>query len=270
MQNDTSNLKRYLMGTLPEPEMEEIDLRVISDESFSDELTLAETDLIEDYLEGSLTDEEQRLFHANFLTSDSRREQLHEIELLKTYARNQAAQKKQPEPDPAPRVGFVDLLKAYLRPLTLGAAVVALLVVGLFWFGYLGGSGSALEKQYAELNKKDLSNTAELTGYANVNLTPGSFRDANSATRQSGDQLTETVLFRLILTSKVDGTTIKANVLRGSSAVFTVDAAKVYQNAGGQDIRLLLPKSILQKGHYQIRLENASGAEAGTFAFVIE
>ena len=270
MPADIEKLKRYLLGDLSPGETETIDLQIISDDNLAEELSLAESEIIEDDLEGSLSDDEEQLFRLNFMVSDARQEQLKEISLLKNYARSQDVQKKQAEPHEAPRTEFVDLLKAYLRPLALGAAIVALLVVGLVWSGYLGGSGSALEKQYAELNKKDLSNTAELTGYANVNLTPGSFRDANSATRQSGDQLTETVLFRLILTSKVDGTTIKANVLRGSSAVFTVDAAKVYQNAGGQDIRLLLPKSILQKGQYQIRLENASGAEAGTFAFVIE
>ncbi len=271
MQADTKKFKQYLLGDLPGDQTEAIDLQIITDENLAEELSLAESELIEDYLEGSLTDDEKRLFDANFMISDARRQELNDISLLKNYARDLEAQKKQPAPDAAPRLGVVELLKAYLRPLALAAAVVVLLVVGLFWAGYLSGSVSALEKEYAELNKKDLNNVSELTGYSNVILSTGSFRDANSAVRQSEEKLSDTVLFRLVLLTKVgDGSTFKAKVLRGTSLVFTVDAAKAYQTGEGRDIRMLLPKSILQKGQYQIKLENASGGEAGTFAFVIE
>ncbi len=270
MHADTKQLKRYLLGDLPEREADAIDLQIITDENLCEDISLAESNLIEDFLEGALSADEERLFRSNFMTSDARREQLREIDLIKKVARSQAAQKKQSEVQIAPPAGFFDLVKTYLRPLALGAAVVALLVVGLFWFGYLGGSSSALEKQYAELNKKDLGNPSDLTVYSNISLVPGNFRGSDSAVKQNEDKLTDTVLFRLTLPSKVDGSTYKARVLRGSSTVFTLEAAKVYQNSGGQDVRVLLPKSILQKGQYQIKLESQSGAEAGTFAFVIE
>lgn len=272
MQREDLKLKQYLMETLTERETAEIDLRIISDEAFAEELSLAESDLIEDYLEGSLSDDEARLFHSNFLISPARTAQLAEISLVKSYARSQAVQKKQTESAEASPAKLTDILRAYLRPIAIGAAMVAaVLIVGSVWFGYLGSSGTPLEKEYAELNKRDLSNVMDVNAFSSVNLSVGSFRDASSAARQNEEKLGDTVLFRLALPSKVaEGSTLRAKISRGTALVFTVAAAKVYQNTGGQEIRLLLPKKILQKGQYQIRIENASGVEAGTYAFEIE
>ena len=270
MQADTNKLKRYLLGDLPDREAEAMDIQIITDPDLCEEISLAESDLMEDFLEGGLSAGDEQLFRSNFMTSEVRREQLREIELLKKVGQAQAAQKK---PDLMPveeRSRFLDLLKTYLRPLAIGGAVVALLIIGLYGFGYFGGSLSPLEKQFTELNAKDLSNPSELATYSNVNLIQGNLRGSDLAGRQSEDKLTDTVLFRLTLPSKAEGSTYKAKVLRGSTLIFTVVSAKVYQNGGGQDVRLLLPKSILQKGQYQIKLESPSGAEAGTFAFVIE
>ena len=271
MPENILKLKGYLLGKLSDAEIEVIDLRVISDERFSEELSLAESELIEDHLEGAFSDDDARLFYSTFLVSPDRRELMREISLLRNYALRPDVQQKQIHPQDASSWSIIGLLKGYLRPLALGTAIVVLLVVGLLWSGYLGGSGSALEKQYAELNRRDLSNTNESSGFSSVSLSAGSFRDGNPSSKQNAEQLTETVMFRLIFPSKLaDGSAFKAKVSRGSASVFTIDAAKVYQNSSGQDVRLLLPKSILQKGEYQIKLEGASGAEAGTFSFVIE
>ena len=271
MHKDIVILKHYLLGALTEEETAAIDLRVISDEGLGEELSFAESDLIEDYLERSLTDAETSLFHSNFMVSGARLGHLQEISILKNYARGRDAQKKQPCSREGSRVKFADLLRIYFRPLTIGAAIVVLLVAGLVWLRYLGGSNSALEQQYAVLNKRDLSDTSQLTGYSSVNLSTVSFRDANSLQKQSEEKLTDTVLFRLVAPSKgVDGVTFKAKLSRGTALVFTVESAKAYQNPNGEEIRLLLPKSVLQKGQYQIRLENASGVETGTFSFVID
>ena len=270
MPEENIKLKQYLLGTLTEPETEEIDLRVISDDSFADELSMAESDMIEDYLEGTLSDEQVQLFRASFMTSREREEQLQEISLLKTYAHSQDVKKNASES--TEKLSFTELLRSYFRPITIVAATVAaVLVIGLIWSGYFGSSSSVLEKEYAELNKRDLSNVSELSDYSSVNLSSGSFRDANSAARQNGDQLTETVLFRLAITSNAaDGSTFKAKISRSGTLVFTLENARVYQNPNGQELRILLPKSILQKGQYQIRLENASGSEVGNYTFVIE
>jgi hypothetical protein len=68
------NLRRYLLGIADAAEIEEVELRIIEEATFANEMYLAETELIEDYLEGSLTGAEREMFEKYFLSSDERRE----------------------------------------------------------------------------------------------------------------------------------------------------------------------------------------------------
>ena len=54
MQADEENkiFRQYLLESLKEREFEEIDLRIIEDEEFSVRISMAEEDLVEDYLDG--------------------------------------------------------------------------------------------------------------------------------------------------------------------------------------------------------------------------
>ena len=270
MIEESDRLKQYLLGTLSEPETAEIDLRIIEDESFSAEVSLTESELMEDYLDGSLSDDEFKLFEANFLTSPERESQLQEILLLRDYARkSKKAEKRAATAGDSPRT-FGDFFRMYFRPLMAGGAVVAaLLLVAVIWQVYFGGAATPLEREYAELNKGDLSNPASVSGFSPVNLSSGSFRDANSAVKQSSEKLTETVLFRLALPAGSEGTTaFIAKISRGSALIFTLNDLHSYQNPNGKEVRILVPRSILQKGQYQIRLEN--GAPPVTYAVSIE
>lgn len=273
MNDESGRLKQYLLGSLSEQETEAIDLRILEDESFSVELSLAESELIEDYLEGSLSDEEFKLFDSNFLTSSERKDQLREISLLKNYARQWNSREKRDKAVGNSFAQFGNFFKMYMRPLMAGALLVtAVVLIGVVWQLYFSGSASPLEKEYAELNKKDLSNVAELSGYSAINLSSGSFRDANSAVKQSAATLTDTVLFRLALPAGSEGlTSIKAKISRPSSLVFTLSDLHTYQNPNGREVRILVPRSILQKGQYQIRLENAANGESpAAYTFSIE
>ena len=150
-----------------------------------------------------------------------------------------------------------------------GAVVAALLLVAVIWQVYFRSAELPLEREYAELNRKDLSNPASVNGFSTINLSSGSFRDANSAVKQSSEKLTETVLFRLALPAGSDVTTaFNAKISRGSALIFTLNGLHSYQNPNGKEVRILVPRSILQKGQYQIRLEN--GAPPVTYAVSIE
>lgn len=49
-------------------------------------LFFVESELVEDYLEGSLSDEESELFRTNYLVTDERRDLLNEVRLLKRFS----------------------------------------------------------------------------------------------------------------------------------------------------------------------------------------
>ena len=139
MHADTKQLKRYLLGDLPESEADAIDLQIITDENLCEDISLAESNLIEDFLEGALSADEERLFRTNFMTSDARREQLREIDLIKKVARSQAAQKKQPIAN-----GLGPKVQAFFKALSwpVPIAISLLILIGVFaiWFLYLRSS----------------------------------------------------------------------------------------------------------------------------------
>ena len=90
MDLDKKLTNRYLFGITTAAEEEEIGGRIIEEASFAESLTQAENELIEDYLEGSLSAAERELFENQYLLSDERRERVQEIALLKKYATRSA------------------------------------------------------------------------------------------------------------------------------------------------------------------------------------
>ena len=272
MIGENKKLKQFLLGTLPESENEELDLRIISDESFAEELSLAEHELIEDHLEGSLSGDETARFESNFLVSPERRAMLREISLLKEFAKKQIASLEQETLVAKPSSRSGSFFSFYFRPLLAGAAIlIAVLAIGIVWNEFRE-TGSPLEREYAEINKRDLSDLAQLTNYYPINLSSATFRDTASAPKQSADKLTETVLFRLALpVNTADNSLFQAKIRRAGTPDFTIDEVRSYRNPNGYEARLLVPKAILQKGQYQVIVESKFDAAAvAIYAFAVE
>lgn len=269
MQREGQNLKKYLLGTLPEIETRQFDLRVISNENFTEDLLLAEHDLIEDYLEGVLSAEESERFESDFLTSPERRSLLHETSLLKNFAKKNAPVKKVSDAKVAESKGtFFGL---YFRPLVAVAGVAAVIVASLIWLSFSGTFKSPLEREYAQLNKRDLSDITQLTEYSSIDLVPGNFRGVGTMPRQSAQSLTDPVLFRLALPSNFTGDSEFTAKIEGSR-ISALELGKIRANRGsnGQELRLLVPKSILQPGQYQINVSGTDNSPVGTYIFVVE
>lgn len=273
MQGENTKLKQYLVGALSESENEELDVRIISDESFAAEMSLAEHELSEDYLEGMLSSEEKAQFESNFLVTAERRAMMREISLLKEFAKKKSRAVKLDEPLAKPSAGVVGFLALYFRPLMAGAAVlIAVFALGLVWNAYFRDTRSPLEREYADLNKRDLNDLVQLENYSTINLSSATFRDTASTPKQSADRLTETVLFRLALPANtVEGSLYIAKIRRVGTPEFAIDNVRAYRNAHGHEIRMLVPKAVLQKGQYQISLEAKNdGAALTPYAFTVE
>lgn len=273
MQGENTKLKQYLIGALSESENEEFDVRIISDESFAAEMSLAEHELTEDYLEGMLSSKEKAQFEANFLVNAERRAMLREILLLKEFARKKrrSAEHETALTKSSNRSGGFFTL--YFRPLMAGAAIlITVFALALVWNSYFRDTRSPLEREYAEMNKRDLNDLAQLENYSPINLNSVTFRDAASTARQSADRLTETVLFRLALPSNtVEGSSYIAKIRRVGMPDFAIDNTRAYRNPSGHEIRMLLPKSILQKGQYQIVVESKNdGAALAPYVLTVE
>lgn len=277
---ESLKLKKYLLGTLEEKASEEISLRIIDDGSFEDEMVIAENALIEDFLEGSLSADEIKLFHSNLLICDDRKSQLEEIALLKNYARRSLQEKNIAANDEDSSSGLWEKLKTIfpfgLNPQT---AILTILIVcalaGIAWRVILYDSGvelTQLEKEFSVINQKDLGSAPEFAGLTSIGLIQGTFRDSNTTGKLELAKLTDVIIFRLALPFEAaEKEVLKAQVVKNQETIFTQNEARIYKNQSGQRVLLAVPKSILQKGQFQIKLENPTlSASPISYAFVVE
>lgn len=265
--NDEINItgyKQYLLGNLSPPETEAIDLQIISDEDSEDKLLWAESELMEDYLDDTLSLKEVGLFKENFLISSERVSQFKQISLMRNYARKALKGVSENVCETAPE-SFFEKLKFFFstnsRPLT---AVFVLVFIGLFAVYYFTTNiQTASEKEYAAINQKGLSDLAELKPLVTLSLMSGVFRDSGSLNKLAGNNLTEKVLFRLALpVQSAAPDKFRAEIVKDGKVTFTQNKLPFYANPNGQELRLLLPSAELKKGIYQIKLTKESASES--------
>jgi len=269
-QGENVKLKRFLLGNLEDDDADRIGAQIIGDRSIDDKISLAAEELIEDFLDGALTDEENELFYQHFLTTPERIELLEETALLKNHAKNQLLKEDTNQTEEKKSEGYFESLKRFLtlnlRP--IAAVLIFLALAGVAWrvFIYNPGDLSPLEKEFAALNSKDLNNAPEAANLTSKSLIAGVFRDTSEGSKLTAASLTENVLFRLALSAETPkDALLNLELLRGGQLVFKQTGLRIYQNQSGRELKVILPKSVLTKGSYQIKLSSGS-----TYGFVVE
>lgn len=275
MQLTNSQLKKYLLGDLNEQADEEIGVQIISDESTEDKLLIAENDLIEDFLDRNLSAEEEKLFYENFLICEDRKQQVSEINLFKQFAKKQIQIESPVEKTDDSTENFWEKLKKLFGfNLRFAAPVLAVLIFAAFgiYFFYPSNPLSPLEQEYAELNRKDFGNTNDFAEFSKVNLISGTYRDTGAGNKLKAESLSDKIFFRLALpVSVAENETLNAEIVRDQKTIFRQTGLRVYKNLNGQEVRLLLPKTVLPKGRYQIKIENPQAEDSAViYDFAVE
>lgn len=118
-------MRQYLLGQLPEADEEKIELRLLTDVGYSKEYGIIENELVDEYVEGTLTAKERIQFEQYFLKAPERRDKL-----AFATALSRAAQAPAPmltasahKPPPVPWYSF--------QPFYLKAATVIIIAVCL-------------------------------------------------------------------------------------------------------------------------------------------
>jgi hypothetical protein len=81
-------IKLYLLGRLDQAKLVPLEERLLTDETFFDELAIAEDELTDQYLANELTDEERRDFETYFLSTPERHQKLRFARNLRRYVTN--------------------------------------------------------------------------------------------------------------------------------------------------------------------------------------
>ena len=79
------SMKKYLLGELAESEQQELEQRLMTSNEYFEELLVAEDELVDEYLHGTLSGHEQEKFDNHFLCTPERREKLRFSRSLQHY-----------------------------------------------------------------------------------------------------------------------------------------------------------------------------------------
>ena len=271
MDVDKVKLRKYLLGELSGDDLVAIDLRIIEDEDFSAEVSLAETELVEDFLENSLERAEIVAFQANFLCSPERKALLKEIAGLRKFAMGPAAGNERSQEHSIGLLPGRSFLALMFRPLVVAPVAFGLILIAfLAWQFFSPSPLTPLEIEYAQLNSRDFSNPGSDANSA-VSLMPVNFRDGGSlATRRARD-LPEQVFFRLGLPAgEKPGSHYDLRVFHGTGRIFSINSIISYANQGGTELRVLIPRSILTSAEYQLRVDGPTLRSPAIYPLIIE
>lgn len=256
---DKELTSRYLLGTMTDAEEEEIAVRVIEEPLFAEEVSQAEHDLIEEYLEGTLSASEHDQFEQQFLISDDRRERVRMVALLKKYAMRStkatAVAVESPRTNPWYR-SFRILAPAFGVLVVFAAALILLLQVSKpeeVQTDSPNPPGSTYDGTRAV--QRDLSDLSAVTNAQVVLILPGAYRTSSPGSITVVTGSSPTVLFRLPLTFPVvENTVYDASIERGPRKVFGVEPVRLYNADGVLEARILVPRGLLSSGEHQIIL----------------
>src|SRR5947209_2648413 len=90
---DGAQIREYLLGGLPEEQCGEIETRLLTDAEFAKAVELIEEEIIEDYLDGSLSPSEKQAVEGHFLRPPERKRKLWFVRVLHSHAAKAAEQR---------------------------------------------------------------------------------------------------------------------------------------------------------------------------------
>lgn len=277
MFDQNQNLRQYLLGALNDKEVETIDLEIISDGGLEEKLLIAEHDVIEEYLEGTLSQNEVELFYKNFLISPEREKLVAEIAGLKRFARKARVGETSSNFSNDPEPGFFNKLRKILT-LQPAKAVFTILLIGAFfgviWLTVINKTGennlTPLEVEYAELNKKDFSDLEKYKEFTRFDLISGSTRGFDNNKKFTATNTSDKIFLRLALPANLGFEEVfQIDIEQNGIGVFTQNEIRPYKNPNGEELRILVPKSIIKTGDYVIRAKNSKTSEI-VYSFTVQ
>jgi hypothetical protein len=288
-----STLKRYMLGELDHEEQQRLEREIMTDNHTFEQLSVAEDELVEEYLEGSLSAREREKFEKHFLSTPKHREELRLAKALRRYVVEKKSESKVP---------FWKSLLAPLRtqPAFLKHAlsvVLVLAVVGGAWSARQARRSSQeiaqiraqqttsqdqmqdLQRQLGEQRSRNLQMAEELQrreAQGSVTkpdpvavqqptlvafaLTRGLVRDAGILRRvvvPSGASLVE---LRLELVSP-DYPSYRAMLQDAAEEeIITQNKLKASKLGDGHIVVVTLPVSLVPRGDYSLKLSGRSAA----------
>jgi len=259
MQTDKTvqeDLRRWLLGVLPQQESNALEERLITDTALYEELLIVEDELIDEYLAGGLTADEREAFDSYFMNSPERQEQFRIANALRFYIDESKEDVSNRQLANATPVKLADHRRAWFRmPVAaVSLAAAAVLVVALVWLA-------------PSLRSPSSGNSLS------VFLTPGGqTREGGSVQTITVPPRTEFLQLHLRL-ARNDFQTYRATLVNSEgNVVQTTENLRPLSEDRGPTIQLSVRAKQTPPGEYQLKLDGFAGGKfesADSYRFVI-
>ena len=249
-------LREFLLGNVNDEERERIESLFLTDSQTKERVLAAEQDLIEDYLENTLTTAEKEAFLSLYAQTDEQRRKLRITKSIKDWALTEA---KETQPA-APSVSVWNRLGARLRlkpafVVSVAVTMVIAIVLAIVWLNSKMEQRRhlAIEQELAQLNSPTSLREVPPQMIA-LNLRPVAVRSVESPSEVKPGGEIRIVEMRLPWIQEERYSTYQAELGRvGDNKWFTI--SNLQPGSDGENvIRLRLPMHILSRGQYLIHL----------------
>lgn len=275
-------IRRFLLGDVDEEEHERIERRFISDREAYEKIVVVEDELIEDYLEDSLTASDREKFLAQYGHTPKERRRLRIVKAIKEHAVAEVISSQGAKLTNPKRPNFLSALRlrnpGFLIP--VAAMLIIAFVVGLVWLMDIRNKRAqetnrrvAIERELADLNAP--SSVREVTPQTvSLLLPPVSGRSLGPQSELRARTDIRVLELQLLWTQKEQYSSYQAVLHRvGDSQQLTIPNLHVQKTAGRTAVPLKLPTHILTRGLYQITLNGigSTGApgQAEEYSFTV-
>jgi len=282
-------LRQYLLCVLDADTRLRLDERLLVDDEFAQRLSLAESELIDDYTGGRLNAADRTQFVRRFLVTDERRNALRLSTALNAFAESESAPRSvaaaAKESKPSWAESFATFFGFARRPgfAFAGAAAILLVVVGLIWLINRGAQQSqpriatnppenpaqqqpqtepspalAYSQPSPDVKPQPKGSPPERSvspAVATLVLLPGALRSSGNMARIAvprGEQ--DVVRFNLILENAGDGPYLAELANANGQTVAVKKDLKPHVN-GQTKITFEIPARLLQNDDYQVKLQ---------------
>lgn len=253
-------IRRFLLGEVDDEERQRLERLFISDPEANQKLLIAEDDLIENYLEDSLTPLEREKVLAQYGNTPSQRRRLRIVKTIREYGLASARPARAASP-PTPKwrmflSGFRPRNRIFFVPVAVALTIA--LVVGIVWLVDLRNKSTqensrrvAIERELADLNASSSPSQAR----PSIILPPVSLRSVEHRTELTPRNDSRIVELQLLWTQKERYASYRAVIRRvGKTESFTILNLHFEDSVDAGGVRVRLPTHFLTRGLFQISL----------------
>jgi hypothetical protein len=263
-------LRDFLLGKLDEEVQDQLEDAFLVDPQAKEKVLLAEHDLVEEYLEGSLTSDDKERFLARYAQTPEQRRDLQIAASIKDYAVREAAKSQSIANSVSSSNNLLagSRLKSYLIPAMV--AIVIAIITAVVWLNVRNRSDGGLEQELAKLNSPQGIN--EVATSNSLDVLPVNVRGGSKQAELKQDNGSGVVELRLLWIEKEAYSTYQARIRKvGDTTWHTVPALRPKSNGGGSFIPLRVPANRLLRGTYQIELSgvNSNGSLSPSIEYVL-